>query len=132
MERKIKRGDMFYADLTPSVGSEQDGIRPVLIIQNNDGNKHSKTVIAAVITSKTESKAKLPTHCPIKAQQGLGRDSLVLLEQIRTIDKVRLKEYIGTLDGDAMNEVDKALAVSVGLRSTSASEERKVSDDKCN
>ena len=115
MERKIKRGDMFYADLTPSVGSEQDGIRPVLIIQNNDGNKHSKTVIAAIITSKVASKAKLPTHCPIKAQQGLGRDSLVLLEQIRTIDKKRLKEYIGTLDGDTMSGIDKALAISVGL-----------------
>jgi len=118
MKRKIRRGDMFYADLTPTIGSEQDGIRPVLIIQNNDGNKHSKTVIAAIITSKTASKAKLPTHCPIKAQQGLGRDSLVLLEQIRTIDKTRLKEYIGTLDGEAMSMVDKALAVSVGLKHT--------------
>jgi len=116
MERKIRRGDMFYADLTPTIGSEQDGIRPVLIIQNNDGNKHSKTVIAVIITSKVSSKAKLPTHCPVKAQQGLGRDSLVLLEQIRTIDKTRLKEYIGALDGEAMSEVDKALAVSVGLR----------------
>lgn len=107
---------MFYADLTPSVGSEQDGIRPILIIQNDTGNKHSTTVIAAIITSKTASKAKLPTHCPIKAQQGLGRDSLVLLEQIRTIDKKRLKEYIGTLDNDAMWRIDRALVISIGLR----------------
>jgi mRNA interferase MazF len=116
MDRKIRRGDVFYADLTPSVGSEQDGIRPILIIQNDTGNKHSKTVIAAIITSKTKGKAKLPTHCPIKAQQGLGRDSLVLLEQIRTIDKSRLKEYIGTLDAQTMSAIDKALAVSIGLR----------------
>jgi len=116
MERKIRRGDMYYTDLTIGVGSEQIGCRPMLIIQNDAGNKHSKTVIAAVITSKTESKAKIPTHCPIKKQQGLGRDSLVLLEQVRTIDKARLKEYIGTLDSESMNKVDKALAISVGLR----------------
>lgn len=121
---------MFFADLTPTIGSEQDGIRPIVIIQNDSGNKHSKTVIAAIITSKTESKSKLPTHCYIKAQQGLGRDSLVLLEQIRTIDKVRLKEYIGTLDGEAMSKIDMALAVSVGLLNTSMFVERKFSDDK--
>ena len=115
MERKIRRGDMFYADLMLGVGSEQSGNRPVLIIQNDTGNKHSNTVIAAIITSRTASKAKMPTHCPIKKQQGLGRDSLVLLEQLRTIDKARLKEYIGTLDDDAMSKVDRALAVSVGL-----------------
>jgi mRNA interferase MazF len=114
-ERKIKRGDIFYADLMPGVGSEQSGFRPVLIIQNNTGNKHSATVIAAVITSRTKHKADLPTHCPLKRQQGLGRDSLVLLEQIRTIDKSRLKEFIGTLEVAAMIKVDKALAVSVGL-----------------
>ena len=116
MERKIKRGDMYYANLAFGVGSEQSGFRPILIIQNNTGNKHSRTVIAALITSRTESKTKMPTHCPIKAQQGLGHDSLVLLEQIRTIDKARLKEFIGTLDADAMSKIDKALAVSVGLR----------------
>jgi mRNA interferase MazF len=116
MERKIRRGDMFFADLTMGMGSEQVGYRPVLIIQNDTGNKHSNTVIAAVISSRTGTKTKLPTHCPIKAQQGLGRDSLVLLEQLRTIDKVRLKEYIGTLDRDSMSKVDKALTVSVGLR----------------
>ncbi len=115
MNRKIRRGDMFYADLTPGVGSEQSGYRPVLIIQNDTGNRHSNTVIAAIITSRISTKTKLPTHAPIKAQQGLGHDSLVLLEQIRTIDKMRLKEYIGTLDGEAINRVDKALAVSMGL-----------------
>ena len=107
---------MYYADLTLGVGSEQSGYRPILIIQNDTGNKHSQTVIAAIVTSRTDSKAKMPTHCPIKAQQGLGRDSLVLLEQIRTVDKARLKEYIGTLDAVAMSKVDKALAVSVGLK----------------
>ncbi len=115
MERKIRRGDMYFANLLIGVGSEQIGHRPMLIVSNDHGNKHSKTVIAATITSRTEHTTKLPTHCPIKAQQGLGRDSLVLLEQIRTIDKERLKEYIGTLDCDAMSRVDTALAVSVGL-----------------
>jgi mRNA interferase MazF len=116
MDRKIRRGDMFYADLTPSVGSEQSGYRPVLIVQNDTGNKHSQTVIAAVITSRISLKSKLPTHCPLKRQQGLGRDSLVLLEQLRTIDKSRLKEYIGTLETEAMSKVDRALAISVGLK----------------
>lgn len=116
MERKIKRGDMFYVDLPLGAGSEQIGFRPVLIIQNNTGNKHSQTVIAAIITSKTSQKAKMPTHCQIKAQQGLGCDSLIVLEQIRTIDKSRLLEYIGTLNSEDMRKVDKALAVSVGLR----------------
>jgi mRNA interferase MazF len=106
---------MFYADLPLGVGSEQIGYRPIVIIQNDTGNKHSNTVIATVITSRTEHKPKLPTHCPIKAQQGLGRDSLVLLEQIQTIAKARLKEYIGTLDSVSMSKIDRALAVSVGL-----------------
>ena len=116
MERKIKRGDMFYADLMSGVGSEQNGLRPILIISNDIGNKHSNTVIAAVITSQTTNKAKIPTHCIIKAQQGLGRDSLVLLEQIRTIDKVRLKEYIGTLEREVISIIDRALAISIGLK----------------
>jgi mRNA interferase MazF len=116
MGRKIRRGDMFYADLTSGVGSEQSGYRPVLIIQNDTGNRHSQTVIAAVITSRISLKSKLPTHCPLKRQQGLGRDSLVLLEQLRTIDKSRLKEYIGTLETGAMSKVDRALAISVGLK----------------
>jgi len=115
MERGIRRGDMFYADLTNGVGSEQNGFRPILIIQNNAGNRYSRTVIAAIITSRIDSKAKLPTHYPVKARQGLEKDSLILLEQIRTIDKRRLREYIGTLDDVTMNEVDKALAISVGL-----------------
>jgi len=115
MERKIKRGDIFYADLMFGIGSEQNGYRPVLIIQNDTGNKHSPTVIAAAITSRTGGKAELPTHCHVTKQQGLDRDSLVLLEQVRTIDKARLKEYIGSLDGEAMSEINKALAISVGL-----------------
>ena len=114
-KRRIRRGDMFYADLTPTVGSEQGGVRPVLIIQNNTGNRYSPTVIAAVISSKTRRKAKLPTHCTVMAQQRLWRDSLVMLEQIRTIDRIRLREYIGTLDAQAMGEIDKALAISVAL-----------------
>jgi mRNA interferase MazF len=116
MERKIRRGDMFYADLTSGMGSEQRGHRPVLIISNNAGNRHGNTVIAAVITSRTAGKPKLPTHCPLKRQQGLGRDSLVLLEQIRTIDKTRLKEFIGTLEAESMSKVNMALAISVGLK----------------
>ena len=116
MGRIIRRGDIFYADLALGVGSEQSGCRPVLIIQNDTGNKHSPTVIAAAITSRTEGKTELPTHYPVTKQQGLGRDSLILLEQVRTIDKSRLREYIGTLDGEAMSEVDKALAISVGLK----------------
>jgi Growth inhibitor len=116
MERRIRRGDVFYAELTPNVGSEQSGYRPVVIIQNDTGNKHSQTVIAAIITSRVESKAKMPTHCRIKAQQGLARDSLVMLEQLRTIDKARLKDYAGTLDKEAMRQIDRALAISVGLK----------------
>ena len=115
MEKKIIRGDMFYTDLTPGVGSEQNGYRPVLIIQNDIGNKYSNTVIIAIITSQIETKAKMPTHCQIPAQQGLELDSLIMLEQIRTIDKMRLQEYIGTLDTLSMRRVDTALAVSVGL-----------------
>ena len=111
----IKRGDIFYADLSPVVGSEQGGIRPVLIVQNDVGNKFSPTVIAAAITSQ-QSKAKLPTHIQLGAQQcGLMKDSVVLLEQIRTLDKKRLKEKMGCLDTGAMNEVNKALNISFGL-----------------
>ena len=116
MERKIRRGDIFNADLSHGIGSEQIGYRPVVIISNDTGNKYSSTVIISIITSKMAYKTKMPTHCSIKAQQGLVRDSLLLLEQIRTIDKERLKEYIGTLDNSVMSKVDKALAVSLGLR----------------
>jgi len=112
----VKRGDIFYADLSPVVGSEQGGIRPVLIVQNDLGNRYSPTVIAAAITSQI-NKAKLPTHIEIAADQfGLTKDSVILLEQIRTIDKKRLKEKIGHLDGIAMQSVDNALFVSFGLR----------------
>ena len=111
----IKRGEIYYADLSPVIGSEQGGVRPVLIIQNDIGNKYSPTVIAAAITSQRE-KTKLPTHISVDAVGcGLAKDSIVLLEQVRTIDKKRLKEKMGALDGYAMGKVDKALSVSFGL-----------------
>ena len=111
----IRRGDIYYADLSPVVGSEQGGMRPVLIVQNDTGNKHSPTVIAAAITSQT-SKARLPTHIELEAKSyGLTRDSVVLLEQIRTIDKKRLKERMGKLDNSLMTQVNDAIAVSFGL-----------------
>ena len=111
----VKRGDIYYADLSPVVGSEQGGMRPVLIVQNDTGNKHSPTVIAAAITSQV-GKARLPTHIELEGRSyGLTRDSVVLLEQIRTIDKQRLKERMGKLDDRLMNKVDSALAVSFGL-----------------
>lgn len=116
----IKRGDIFYADLSPVIGSEQGGLRPVLIIQNDVGNKYSPTVIAAAITSKT-SKAKLPTHIDIYAEStGLLKDSVILLEQIRTLDKKRLKEKTGHLSAAKMNEVDTAIAVSLNLLPSTA------------
>ena len=111
----VKRGDIFYADLSPVVGSEQGGIRPVLIIQNDIGNKFSPTVIAAAITSKI-NKAKMPTHIELSARTyGLAKDSIVLLEQIRTLDKRRLRERMGCLDAEAMQKVDSAIAISFGL-----------------
>ena len=111
----VKRGDIFYADLSPVVGSEQGGIRPVLIVQNDIGNRFSPTVIAAAITSQ-HSKANLPTHIQLNADtSGLARDSVVLLEQIRTIDKKRLKEKMGCLDYTSMDLVDQALSISFGL-----------------
>lgn len=111
----MKRGDIFYADLSPVIGSEQGGIRPVLVIQNDIGNKYSPTVIVAAVTSKI-NKAKLPTHIELDAKvYGLSRDSVVMMEQIRTIDKRRLKEKTGHLDASAMSRVDEALDVSLGL-----------------
>ena len=112
----VHRGDIFYADLSPVVGSEQGGVRPVLIIQNETGNRHSPTVIAAAITSQM-NKAKLPTHIDLVGDHcGLTRDSVVLLEQIRTLDKKRLRERMGRLDEGRMAEIDAAIAVSFGLR----------------
>jgi len=112
----VKRGDIYYADLSPVIGSEQGGMRPVLIIQNDTGNRHSPTVIAAAITSQT-GKAKLPTHIELEGRSfGLTKDSVVLLEQIRTIDKTRLRERMGRLDSELMTKVDSAIAVSFGLQ----------------
>jgi len=112
---QIKRGDIYYADLSPVIGSEQGGIRPVVVVQNDVGNKYSPTVIAAAITSKI-NKAKLPTHIEIDAEHfGLPKDSVVLTEQIRTIDKKRLKERIGRLDDIYMNKVNDALIISFGI-----------------
>ena len=113
----VKRGDIYFADLSPVVGSEQGGMRPVLIVQNDTGNRHSPTVIAAAITSQT-GKANLPTHISLSARNaggGLNRDSVILLEQIRTIDKSRLRGRMGKLDPGTMSAVDNALAVSFGL-----------------
>ncbi len=111
----IKRGEIYYADLSPVIGSEQGGVRPVLIVQNDVGNRYSPTVIAAAITSQ-QDKTELPTHIKLNAtSSGLAKDSIVLLEQVRTIDKRRLKEKMGVLDGGAMDRVDKALYVSLGL-----------------
>ena len=113
----VKRGDIYYADLSPVVGSEQGGLRPVLIIQNDVGNRYSPTVIAAAITSRM-GKTRLPTHIDIYADRaGLSKDSVILLEQIRTLDKRRLKEKMGHLDDDAMQRVDNAIAISFGLGS---------------
>ena len=112
---QVRRGDIFYADLSPVVGSEQGGIRPVLVIQNNVGNRHSPTIICAAITSRM-NKAKLPTHIELAAADfGLAKDSVVLLEQIRTLDKRRLKERIGELSPLCMRKVDNALLISLGF-----------------
>ena len=111
----IRRGDIFYADLSPVIGSEQGGLRPVLIVQNDVGNKYSPTVIAAAITSKM-GKAKLPTHIDVSAPSvGLAKDSVILLEQIRTLDKKRLREKMGNLPETDMTKINQALSVSIGL-----------------
>ena len=116
MERTIKRGDIYYAELNPVIGSEQGGTRPVLIISNDIGNKHSPTVIIAAITSRVQTKAKLPTHTSVRNYEGLDKDSVILLEQIRTSDKQRLKQYMGMMPDNIMTRVDKALAISVDLK----------------
>lgn len=111
----VKRGDIYYADLSPVVGSEQGGVRPVLIVQNDVGNKYSPTVIAAAITSQ-QDKSRLPTHISVNGNAcGLSKDSVVLLEQVRTLDKQRLKERMGNLSTTDMNKINKALTVSFGL-----------------
>ncbi|MDE6442174.1 MAG: type II toxin-antitoxin system PemK/MazF family toxin [Clostridia bacterium] len=111
----IKRGELYYADLSPVVGSEQGGVRPVLVVQNDVGNKYSPTVIAAAVTSKI-NKAKLPTHIELPSNSyGLAKDSVILLEQIRTLDKRRLKERIGELNESTMTRVDKAILISLGF-----------------
>ena len=116
MDSSVRRGDIFYADLSPVVGSEQGGTRPVLIVQNDTGNRHSPTVIAAAITSQT-GKARLPTHITVPGSEaGLSKDSVILLEQIRTLDKRRLREHMGRLSEEQMSRVDQALEVSFGLR----------------
>ena len=115
MENSVKRGDIFYADLSPVVGSEQGGVRPVLIVQNDTGNRHSPTVIAAAITSQT-GKAQLPTHISVSPLHcGLPKESVILLEQVRTLDKKRLRERTGHVEERVMNQVDHAIAVSFGL-----------------
>ena len=115
VDTNVRRGDIYYADLSPVVGSEQGGVRPVLIVQNDTGNRHSPTVIAAAITSQT-GKANLPTHISLAARScGLTRDSVILLEQVRTLDKSRLRERMGRVDSAVMEKVDAAIAVSFGL-----------------
>lgn len=114
-ETHVLRGDIYYADLSPVVGSEQGGVRPVLVVQNNMGNRHSPTVIVAAITSRT-TKASIPTHVSIhRMEGGLKQDSTVLAEQMRTIDRNRLREYIGHLDQDQMGEIERAMVISLGL-----------------
>ena len=117
MDTSVKRGDIYYADLSPVVGSEQGGVRPVLIIQNDTGNRYSPTVIAAAITSQT-GKARLPTHIdlPVAESCGLTKDSVVLLEQVRRLDKRRLREHMGHVDEHVMEKIDTAIAVSFGLQ----------------
>ena len=125
----VKRGDIFYADLSPVVGSEQGGLRPVLIVQNDVGNKYSPTVIAAAITSRLD-KVKLPTHIDGYARNfGLAKDSVILLEQIRTIDKKRLREKMGHLDELLMQRVNDAITVSFGLADAKSDEEIPASAD---
>ncbi len=117
MKNNIKRGDIYFARLNPIVGSEQGGKhRPVLIISNNKGNRYSTTVIVAAITGMEHNKANLPTHVIAKGYEFLEKDSIILLEQIRTLDKQRLQEYIGTFDKHLMLSVDDALAVSIGVK----------------
>ena len=113
--KNILKGCIFYAELSPYKGSEQGGCRPVVVVQNDVGNRHSPTIIVAAITGKVAQKAKLPTHCCIGTECGLEMPSVILCEQIRTIDKSRLRKYVGYLNETKMSEVNKALAISLGL-----------------
>ena len=119
MEKTYRRGQIYSADLNPVIGSEQGGIRPVLIISNDTGNRYSPTVIVAAITSRARAKSKLPTHIPAENFDGLEKNSIILLEQIRTIDKQRLKSYLGIIPENIMARVDTALAISISLRTCS-------------
>ena len=121
-DKKILRGDMFYANLGRGIGSEQKGYRPVLVIQNDVGNKFSSTIIVATITSRVGIKAKLPTHTLINNFEGLDKNSIILLEQVRTIDKQRLEQYLGMIPDDMVARVDKALAISVALEKIKATD----------
>lgn len=115
MNQTYKRGDIYFADLGSGIGSEQMGYRPVVIIQNDTGNKHSPTVIVAAVTSKVDAKEKQPTHCFIGTEYGLDLPSVILLEQIRTLDKQRLEKYVGTLSDKHLKDLNHALAISIGL-----------------
>lgn len=124
MDRMIKRGDIYYANLNPIIGSEQGGTRPVLIISNDTGNKHSPTVIVAAITSRVQSKSKLPTHFRLGTIEGLPDSSIILFEQIRTIDKARLKERLAHLNDQLMQSIDAPLLISIGVRRCQMQNER--------
>lgn len=126
MDRIIKRGDIYYANLNPVIGSEQGGTRPVLIISNDIGNKHSPTVIVAAITSRVQTKAKLPTHLYLETIEGLPDSSIILFEQIRTIDKTRLKERLTHLNDQFMQAIDVPLLISIGVRKNRIQQERSV------
>ena len=115
MEKKIRRGDLYYAELDPIVGSEQAGFRPVLVVSNNIGNRYSPVIVIVPITSRRMGRKRLPTHVEVRMPELLKNDSTALTEQIRTVDKLRLKEYIGSLPDCLMKEVDQALAISIGI-----------------
>lgn len=116
MNENYMRGDIYYGDLSPVIGSEQGSYRPLIVIQNDKGNEYSPTVIVAAVTSRLGTKARLPVHVKLPKETGLPQDSIALLEQIRTVDKRRLDKYVGHLDETIMNRIDEALGISVGLR----------------
>lgn len=116
MDKPIRRGDVYYADLNPVMGSEQGGLRPVLVLSNNTGNRYGPTVIVAAITSKARQKATLPTHFCLDNVNGLPEDSVILFEQLRTIDKARIANFVFTLNGEVMEKVDRILLKSLGVK----------------